>query len=392
MDSWLSPAHKPIWFAAFFQHPLVYHALSFSCGVMQDVSNNRPVGEQRLLHHIKTIQLVNKQLDNLESVDVEPILLAIITLWRVNCDEIIVPQVVPLLFKAHHRSQKWVLLAGKLGGVGSHAFALQYLVQRNGGLKNFKTLPSLQESIAIADMLDSSSHATKPRFESIWKSQLLLKVLKTPLEALSIDREGESFAEAVPGGLPREVLRSLQQIASLDKLLDDFAARQVSTQEEMAVAELGSAAQHELLSIPPWDKLTHIEREGSFRASYEACRIVSLIYSISIILPMKASDPWLGKLLKQLRKLLETSLMDMRFQGSLALLIWTVYIGGMAAFWTSHRSFFVNSLRTALHTTSRTSWCNVKPLLEGFLWRDNACSDGAAVLWEALQFNDPEAG
>ncbi|EME83805.1 uncharacterized protein MYCFIDRAFT_172884 [Pseudocercospora fijiensis CIRAD86] len=71
MDSWLELRYKPIWWAAFFQHPLVYHSLSFSCGVLQDnvsSSSNDSVGQY------------STQLDTLDTVDIEPILLAMLTL------------------------------------------------------------------------------------------------------------------------------------------------------------------------------------------------------------------------------------------------------------------------------------------------------------------------
>lgn len=340
-----------------------------------------------MIHHLKTIQLVNKQLDNLNTVDIEPILLAIITLWRVNFDTIIVRKEVPLLFKSHSRGQKWVLTAGKLGGDGSHAVALQHLVQRNGGLSNFKTLPSLQESIALADMLDSSSNASKPKFDSIWNPDSFMQQLEPALSKMLDDIEGNNFAHAVPGGLPAGILRTIQRLAALDKLLDDFSNRGVSKTEEFAVSQLATATQHELLSIPPWEGLPAIERGSHVMASYEACRIACLIYSLSVVLPVKTSDPWLEKLLRQMRQLLEVSVTDLWTEQGTPLLIWTLFVGGMAAFSTSHCSFFVNYLRTVLQTDSRTSWPDVKSMLEGFLWRDAACGNGAALLWQALQLD-----
>lgn len=70
LDTWLDPKYKPAWVTAFFQHPLVFHCLSFSCGIMRDMTSNRPVQAERLVHCIKTIQLVNQQLDHLDHVDV----------------------------------------------------------------------------------------------------------------------------------------------------------------------------------------------------------------------------------------------------------------------------------------------------------------------------------
>ncbi|KAF7188912.1 hypothetical protein HII31_09835 [Pseudocercospora fuligena] len=229
--------------------------------------------------------------------------------------------------------------------------------------------------------------ASKPKFESIWNPESYMQRLESALSGMTSDVEGSHFAYAVPGGLPAGMLRTFQRLAALDKLLDDFSNRVVSRTEEFAVSQLATATQHELLSIPPWDEVHTDQRQDFLMASYEACRIACLIYSLSVVLPVKTTDPWLEKLLKQLRQLLEVSVTDLWTEQGTLLLIWTLFVGGMSAFSTSHCSFFVNYLRTVLQTDSRTSWPGVKSVLEGFLWRDAACGSGAAILWQALQLD-----
>lgn len=123
VDAWLDPAHKPAWVKAFFTSPLVYHSLSFSCGILQDVSSGRPIQTRRLFHKLKTIQGIHQQLGQVDKADTEPLMLAITTLWRINTDKIAQRNAVPLLFSPHVRSASWVAIFGTLGGDGSHANA-----------------------------------------------------------------------------------------------------------------------------------------------------------------------------------------------------------------------------------------------------------------------------
>ncbi|KAF2162931.1 hypothetical protein M409DRAFT_26784 [Zasmidium cellare ATCC 36951] len=388
MNSWLDPGLKPTWFAAFFEHPLVFHCLSYSCGILQDVSSGRPVQQARLVHRLKTIQLVNQQLGNIDNVDPEPILLAITTLWRINTDQMGGVRAAPLIFTPHRRSASWVALFGKLGGDDTHSRAMVELVNRVGGMSNFTTLPSLQETLALGDVLHSSANASKPLFPSIWDAQVFVKVLKPSLQTLAGDVEGRGFVNQVPGGLPADALATFERLSLVDKLLDDFSAKSVSLSNDIILATLGDAVQHELLSLPSWPSLNEDDRHGCYLATYEVCRITAILYSNSVIFPMAPDASWLEKLLKQLRLVLETSNMSMWDDDTLPMLVWSLFIAGMAAFWTRHRSFFVTHLRSTLVLAGVSSLEAVKAMIRVFLWRDDACGHGADMLWDLVRWKE----
>ncbi|EME45112.1 hypothetical protein DOTSEDRAFT_79220 [Dothistroma septosporum NZE10] len=390
MNSWLDPQYKPTWIAAFFNHPLVYHSLSFSVGILQDVSHNRAVQPRRLMHQIRTIQLVNQQLDQLDTVDHEPILLAIISLWRISLDEVAEQRLVPLLFTPHLRQASFIATFGRLGGDGSHPAALLQLVNRMGGLGKFKTLPSLQESLALADVLDSSANATRPRFGNIWDTDSYLRQLKPALRRVSGDIEGQGFFGKVPGGLPIEATTALQHLGFVDKLLDDYSTRAVSQTDDFYCAVLSNVAQHELLSLPPWEKLA--DRGTYVRSSYELCRVASMIYSNSVIFPMSPGSGWLDKLLRQLRDLVEISTEATWDTDELPLLIWALVIGGVAAFWTGHRTFFLDTIRQALKQRGTFSLHDLLPGLRAFLWRDSTSMKGTLTVWEFMKMADGLGG
>ncbi|KAI5361917.1 Putative fungal transcription factor [Septoria linicola] len=383
LDSWLNPNFKPAWIAAFFQHPIVYHCLSFATGVMQDFTLSRPISSRRLWHRGMTISLVNSALGNLNDIDIEPVLLAITSLWRINTEILVERREVSVLFLPHVRNLSWVSVLGKLGGDPQHGQALAQLVHRKGGLHNFTTLPSLQESLALADLIDSSSRGTRPKFPSLWPAEHFLQALNPALQLLANDIEGRVFASnslRLPDSC-REVYRRL---AAVDKMLDDFAQRTVSRAEDFWIGELSSAVQHDLLLLVPYTRLARTDREQTSQATYETCRMAASLYSNAVVFPVSPNDPWLQMHLKELRELLEVSSDSLHNQAPFPLLVWATFVASMAAFWTSHRMFFTNFLRDTLRRSGWTLWAQVEPLLKEFLWRDTACQHGATTLWKFL--------
>ena len=99
---------------------------------------------------------------------------------------------------------------------------------------------------------------------------------------------------------------------------------------------------------------------------------------------MAPNAAWLEKLLRQLRLVLETSNVSMWDGDTLPMLTWSLFIAGMAAYWTRHRDFFVSHLKSTLALAGVTSLEAVKAMIREFLWRDDACGQGAALSWDVV--------
>ncbi|KAF2215542.1 hypothetical protein CERZMDRAFT_94942 [Cercospora zeae-maydis SCOH1-5] len=392
--AWLTVPQKHVWVAAFFRHPLVYHSLSFSCGIIQDFALSRPIQHHRLLHRGQVIGLVNQALGSLADVDIEPVLLAISTLWRIDIENLGVAQEVPMLFEPHRRNLSWVNLFGTLGGDSRHGQALAQLVRRKKGpeLGSFTTLPSLEGTLALADLIDGSSNAAKPNFPSIWSSSQFLEALDFALQQLSNDVEGNYFDQHVTHGLTQEHCAVYRHLSFVDKLLDDFAQpeRSVSRSEAFFLAELSSAVQHELLSLPSWRDQHGTQANGLPEVIFESTRMASILYSNSVVFPVKASDPWLDRLLTQMRALFWGCDLVLEERDASPIIVWTLFIAAMAAYPTPHREFFSTLLSRLLYRFELASWGSVYVILRGFLWRDSACLRGARTLWEYLEWERKE--
>ena len=141
---------------------------------------------------------------------------------------------------------------------------------------------------------------------------------------------------------------------------------------------------HRLLSLPSWDELPEIEKSTTSRTTYELCRLTVLLYSSAVIYPMPAQSGWHLKRLASMRAVLATYTAQKVQTLDDSLLTWCLCVGGIAAFRTSQRYFFQSFLEETLHRWSLTSWSAVRKINRRFLWSDDACARGAAVLWDAI--------
>lgn len=257
-------------------------------------------------------------------------------------------------------------------------------MQRKGGLQSFTTLPSLQQSLALADVIDSSARASRPRFDSIWSVEYYRKALEPTLTRLAEDPEATAFAKVIPGGLPCEARATFQLLGDLDKMLDDFAVRTVTQSEEFSISIMGQAVQHRLLSLPPGSQLSQSGKSSTLIEAYDSCRLAAMIYSNSTIFPISPADDWLEKLLPQLKSVVQKCEEVMSAPENLPLAVWTLTIASIASYPTRHRDFYLHRLRSLLIAFRLTSWSAVRSILVNFLWRDSSCGRGGMMIWRAL--------
>ncbi|TKA73874.1 hypothetical protein B0A55_04481 [Friedmanniomyces simplex] len=100
----LQPQQISPWFTAFSQSPVVYHAVCYTVGVHQVLSGSgtaAAVEQQTLTHKGQTIKLTNELLNDLENVDAEAMILAMLILWRVNATKPNNQQEETLLFSPY---------------------------------------------------------------------------------------------------------------------------------------------------------------------------------------------------------------------------------------------------------------------------------------------------
>jgi hypothetical protein len=120
------------------------------------------------------------------------------------------------------------------------------------------------------------------------------------------------------------------------------------------------------------------------------CWTVSAIFVHCVIYPLPTRKP-LDILLSRLLTLLDE--FDTEFQGETlrALVAWASVIGAMACDDSGEamRRLFLERLRGCIDRTGMSSLAQIKPILQGFLWLDQACEVGVIQIWGMLEELEP---
>ena len=197
-----------------------------------------------------------------------------------------------------------------------------------------------------------------------------------------LDPPGIGFSN-LSNNLPGEAVTALRGLARVDAVMAYFDVPMNKDVETVLHAR--NSAIHSVLSLPSWDELSASDREKTDFATYESCRIASLMYSNAVLLGLPSHNGWHRTFVKKLQRVLETTDLIQWAEFSPDLLIWALFVGGIVSYRTPCRSFFESSLRNALLLTGMTSWHSVRQCLEQFLWSDNACDHGTTVIWDAME-------
>jgi hypothetical protein len=176
------------------------------------------------------------------------------------------------------------------------------------------------------------------------------------------------------------------QLATVNRIMSVYGTELLAskTARLTALYKTQRALQHQLLSLPQWSSLDELELNCSGRFTYLVCKLTALIYSNAVLIALPANRGWHIRLSSRLKHLLEqTSCQSWRDDMS-DFLLWSLFVGGLAASRSPARDFFEESLRVLLARKGLTLWSDVEAILEDFMWSSPACRHGAAVLWQSL--------
>jgi hypothetical protein len=197
---------------------------------------------------------------------------------------------------------------------------------------------------------------------------------------------GRAFSQ-IAGGLPDQAVAIYQKLAIVDLLMSQHRQPRATESDFDKLMGARSETLHELLSLPAWQNMVDAQKATSYEATYEICRLTTVLYSNAVIVGLPPHTGWHKPIVKRLRQLLEASNLHL-WSGDLSkLLIWSLFIGGIAAYRGPSRAFFESYLNEVLLAQDVVSWPVVRQGLKDFLWSDSACEQGAAVLWDALELN-----
>ncbi|GAB1739656.1 hypothetical protein NU219Hw_g4602t1 [Hortaea werneckii] len=375
-------------FLACSQHPVIFHSLQYAAHLHREIlrggNHHRTENRQMLLQKMKTIGLLRDLISTLEDRMIDVAVHTILhLLWeKASIDGASGDEEQVLLFVPHLPSACWVNVYGKAKSVSPHLQALKALVRRAGGLD--RIAPDLVRQMRVFDLIMASAACVRPVFPYSARvdEARVLDLLATHFGMETFP----SFASGlqVRHELPFAALEVYDRICLLDVLLPFCRSLRRGDAEYDILLMARSGFYHRLLSLPSWDELPESEKCVKSRTIYELCRVTVLLYSSAVIYPMPPQSGWHLKRLECMRAVMtnyterETPLSDD------SLLVWCLCVGGVAAFRTSQRYFLQTFLKGTLQRLSLTGWSAVRKINRRFLWSDDACARGAAVLWDAI--------
>lgn len=196
---------------------------------------------------------------------------------------------------------------------------------------------------------------------------------------------GRGFFTKVPAGtLPGSFERLLIHLALLNNVMSSHRIEKGKESQTFAIFDTRNALQHQLLSCVRWEQLDEAAKQACEHRIYHCCWLATVIYSNAVLYAVPPHGGWHSKLSDRLRGMLILSDYDSWPDSLDDLLLWILFIGGMAALKTPHRFFYIDALRSLLERKSITHWSAVLDKLIEFLWSDKACARGASMLWPSL--------
>jgi hypothetical protein len=148
-----------------------------------------------------------------------------------------------------------------------------------------------------------------------------------------------------------------------------------------------NAVQNKLL----WTKPSKNDTAGTLEMLDNIIRIVANIFSDMVLFPLSPATGIKPRLAAELRRCLKSPVLDIEDYGPpSSIFLWVLTLGGVAASFTRHRGWYVESL--AEHYGHLL--CDPATLLErmsAFLWWADVCDQPARLLWtQALEVYDEE--
>jgi hypothetical protein len=161
--------------------------------------------------------------------------------------------------------------------------------------------------------------------------------------------------------------------------IDQYQRRAAASPSLSALVRARNAEQHKILSLPPPD----VSVGFMDYQTLELCRISLLLFSCMVFFPLPPPTGVSFRIVTQLRHAIDGASAVM-WNSRRNLLAWTLVLGGIGAFATVHRNWYVSTFeRKALRHFDR--WDDLKRVLETHLWWDSMFDKASERFWVEAQ-------
>ncbi|KAJ5096372.1 Protein of unknown function DUF3468 [Penicillium alfredii] len=352
------------------------------------------------LCEMEAIKLINKAVRDPVRVNSDAVLLSVICMAHHRTEEAGTHSHLRTPFNPPLQRLQWLDVYGCLRPNMIHIQGLVQMIIMRGGLKNIKT-GSLPPTISLwvipktshglpkdltdyvsysSDIVTCSCFCVRPVFE-FWpldENHMGLSIQDIlGFGPSDIDR---GFGRLHYIGITPEMAEALQAALTYIKVVKSKLG---TTYTVTTLADQRNITQHTLLSLPPASAIESTFTNPTHAATYEACRLATLIFSVSVIFPMPAQNNPLQRLAHQIQFVLcqPNAFALWSAPHTRVPLLWILMLGGIAAYGTPDRAWFGSALHDTTRRSGLSSWPIVKRALESMLWYGAACDEAAESLW-----------
>jgi len=265
-----------------------------------------------------------------------------------------------------------------------HHRGLFALVARGGGLASLQ-----QQNYAVAKLISSQdSFVAAIELRAPWEpfvhdQEVVSLISDTSINVIESDPDVESQRGYTPGSSLPELQRVLGTSSLLASVLAhlqramvtaDALAREVLRNVNVRVlVDDRWALHHDILSIPPHSRIDTL--------LYEPVRLVTLVFDVGIVFPQPPATGSLARVVRWMKAALED--IDMENIHDKKILVWILFVGGVAAKEMPERDWFVERLSGLMKSVTR--WAEVKQLLRSFVWMPDAMDEEAMDVWDGVR-------
>lgn len=281
------------------------------------------------------------------------------------------------------------VFGGHIKPATTHTLGLLRMVELRGGINEI-IYPGVAHQLCYSEVIQASRTLQAPRldFAPCMHMDLESSLAGNRRTDHPLRQMGSGF-DVLPGldnfsNSAKILQNDLRQLAQYSLGVDDYIAGRAARKSPHLLAEERLYAQHMFLSLlsSQSDKT-----ESSLAPVLALCRLAGIVYSYLCVFPLPAAPFELA--VDQLAAQLEAN--DFRDEWALAphLMIWIVFMFGIAAMGMPEQARAVAILDRCVRRLHIASWEELKGLLLTFLWLPITNDADGIDLWDKIEESNP---
>ncbi|KAJ5273803.1 Protein of unknown function DUF3468 [Penicillium angulare] len=283
---------------------------------------------------------------------------------------------------------QWLNVYGCLKPNEIHIHGLVALIKIRGGLRNIK-YPGLATTLSFSEIFAAACWCIQPIFEFWPLDESRLGISVQDLLGFGPSDVQRGFGQFQVIGFTPQMAAAFQAARAYINILECIGSDDPSRNgvNHVLLTDQRNLTEYTLLAVLPAPQVLNHFAHSTQSATYEACRLASLIFGVGVIFPIPAQNSPLTRLAQEIHAILLQPSSSVLWSSSSTRvpLVWILTLAGIAASETSYRSFFVSALAGTARRSGLSSWLELRDMLTEMIWHNTAGETAGKVLWAEVE-------